>query len=113
MAKEKVHWLRRKVNDQGKKEFQEREEREEVMARERERESFGRGEKENAPLDALYKRKERERVSTPWKERGKFDRRERENFNRGERERALAKGKESMYLQMHCNKKEIKRKFQC
>jgi hypothetical protein len=46
------------VNGQGKKELQQREEREEVMARERERESFGRGEKESAPLDALYKRRE-------------------------------------------------------
>jgi hypothetical protein len=73
------------VNGQGKKELQQREEQEEVMAREKERNNFGRGEKESAPLDALYKR--RERASTPWKERGKFDRRERENFNRGERER--------------------------
>ncbi len=48
------------MNGQGKKELQQREEQEEVMAREKERNNFGRGEKESAPLDALYKRRERE-----------------------------------------------------
>ncbi len=58
------------------------------MARERERESFGRGEKESAPLDALYKRREREReLQCHGKREGNLIRRERENFNRREKER--------------------------